>query len=373
MNVIVKTLKTFSRSHTEVKNLIHNHNNDNDNNNIEAIFVTIPFSHFCEKARWILDLSPLSNKYLEDAHAAGLHQLVTKSITKGKNSSVPLMVILDDKEKSTTSSSSITSRKDKEEEIILTDSTDIIVYLIDKYPKELSYLLPEEKREEILKFVLKLDQKLGPNARQFAYSYLLPSKEGYNTIQNAMARYSPLIEKLMVPMFMPVFKSIMLKQYDNASDESKAKAWKECQDIFEEVSMLLEQQNAKNKDLGTSTKYIFGGQKPTLADITFASLAYPLVCPQKFDSLMAPLSSFPSSLLPLIEEMRSTTAGKHALIMYKNHRFPKEVTTLNSQIIPKIMGKTISRNKNFGLFATSFCALTVAILVGRSVTMPSKL
>jgi hypothetical protein len=30
-------------------------------------------SHYCDKARWALDLSPLANSYVEDCHAPGLH------------------------------------------------------------------------------------------------------------------------------------------------------------------------------------------------------------------------------------------------------------------------------------------------------------
>merc|ERR1712146_768625 len=178
-----------------------------------------------------------------------------------------------------------------------------------------------------------------------------------------MGRYSPLIEKLMMPLFMPVFKSLMLKKYDNASEKSKAESLKACKEIFQEVSTLLEQNNpatttgkqSENDDKtnNNNATYIFGGTKPTLADITFASLAYPIVNPPGyFDSLMAPMSSFPSALVPLIEDMRTTTAGKHALNMYKNHRYPSPSSLLlsskkdlsNIQIIPKIMAKSINRN-----------------------------
>jgi len=42
-----------------------------------AIFTTIGISHFCERARWALDLSPLKDDYLEDRHLPGLHLSAT--------------------------------------------------------------------------------------------------------------------------------------------------------------------------------------------------------------------------------------------------------------------------------------------------------
>lgn len=35
--------------------------------------VTIAFSHYCEKARWALDLSPWRDVYLEDSHMPVFH------------------------------------------------------------------------------------------------------------------------------------------------------------------------------------------------------------------------------------------------------------------------------------------------------------
>lgn len=38
-----------------------------------AKLVTIAFSHYCEKARWALDLSPWRDVYVEDAHMPAFH------------------------------------------------------------------------------------------------------------------------------------------------------------------------------------------------------------------------------------------------------------------------------------------------------------
>src|SRR3954453_10716946 len=50
--------------------------------------LTIPISHFCEKARWALDRAGLD--YREERHAQGIHQVMAKRAGGGKT--VPVLV-----------------------------------------------------------------------------------------------------------------------------------------------------------------------------------------------------------------------------------------------------------------------------------------
>ena len=52
-----------------------------------AILITIPLSHYCEKARWALDRVALS--YREEPHAPLLHRLATQRNEAG---TVPVLV-----------------------------------------------------------------------------------------------------------------------------------------------------------------------------------------------------------------------------------------------------------------------------------------
>ncbi len=47
-----------------------------NSNAAPAILITIPLSHYCEKARWALDRVALP--YREEPHAPLLHRLATK-------------------------------------------------------------------------------------------------------------------------------------------------------------------------------------------------------------------------------------------------------------------------------------------------------
>lgn len=65
----------------------------------------------------------------------------------------------------------------------------------------------------------------------------------------------------------------VLLQRLNINEESVAVALEECRATFKEVSDLLE----KNEG-----RYLLGTEKLTAADISFASLAYPLVFPPQY-------------------------------------------------------------------------------------------
>ena len=48
-----------------------------------ARLITIAYSHYVERARWVLDRSPLADKYTEDAHPPGLAMFAVQSVTNG--------------------------------------------------------------------------------------------------------------------------------------------------------------------------------------------------------------------------------------------------------------------------------------------------
>jgi hypothetical protein len=49
-----------------------------------ARLITIAYSHYVERARWVLDLSPLAEQYTEDAHPPALAMFAVQSVTDGK-------------------------------------------------------------------------------------------------------------------------------------------------------------------------------------------------------------------------------------------------------------------------------------------------
>ena len=75
-----------------------------------------------------------------------------------------------------------------------------------------------------------------------------------------------------------------------------------------------------NANANAGKRYLFGDAL-TAADITFATLVYPLVLPKEMDGLLPPPDELPAQYRESIKKYRATAAGQHALRIYRDHRF----------------------------------------------------
>ena len=115
--------------------------------------ITIPISHYCEKARWALDRAGLD--YVEERHVQGIHQLKAKRA--GGGTTVPVLVT---------------------DEGVFPES-DLILRYADERLGEDERLFPAdpEQRCEVEELCLWLDEGLGPDGRRVIYAYMLPLKD----------------------------------------------------------------------------------------------------------------------------------------------------------------------------------------------------
>lgn len=113
-----------------------------------ATLITIPLSHYCEKARWALDRVALP--YVEQPHAPLLRRLATKRHDGGP---VPVLV---------------------HEGRRFTDSTEILMHADATCGGDLLYPLDAALRGEITSLEEWFDTELGPHVRRWAYAQLLP-------------------------------------------------------------------------------------------------------------------------------------------------------------------------------------------------------
>ena len=111
--------------------------------------ITIPFSHYCEKARWALD--HVGVPYEEDGHLPVFHYLAT--YRAGAKRTVPVLV--DDK-------------------TVVRDSTDIVAWADAKRPGS---LIPVAGAKELLAIEDDVDTHFGPATRRWAYYHLLPNHD----------------------------------------------------------------------------------------------------------------------------------------------------------------------------------------------------
>ena len=81
--------------------------------------------------------------------------------------------------------------------------------------------------------------------------------------------------------------------------------------VFDQVSALLQD----------GRKYICATEDLTAADITFASLAYPLILPEeKASAFMSWEDHLPEEFRSEVQRLRETLAGEFVLRIYKEER-----------------------------------------------------
>src|SRR5271165_5539612 len=118
--------------------------------------LTIPFSHFCEKARWSLDHARVA--YREEGHVPLLHRLAVRR-ARGAPGSVPVLVL--------------------ESGEVINDSP-LIVRWADARASSDRKLLPSggSVLEEALTLERHLDVDFAPHVRRLAYFHLLKDRSG---------------------------------------------------------------------------------------------------------------------------------------------------------------------------------------------------
>lgn len=250
---------------------------------MKPILITMPHSHFCEKARWALDISGVD--YAEEAHPPLFHWMAT--VRRGGRS-VPVLVH--------------NGRS-------YTDSTDILLHLDGLGAK----LYPHESdlRSEVLQLEDEFDLTLGPHARRWAYAQLLPHSA---LLLKAMTPDTARFERTLLPTILPIAKSLIRKSL-RISEQSALRSLSLIDQVFGQVEQRLQEGGS----------YLVGNRF-TAADLSFASLAAPALLPPQYRGQMPDLEEVPQSMRDQVVRLRKTVAGRYALRLFEEHRQPQLVT-----------------------------------------------
>ena len=118
-----------------------------------ARLVTIPISHYCEKARWALDRAGIA--YREERHVQIVHRVASRRA--GGGGTVPVLVA---------------------PEGVFAQSADILAYA-DRHTAPGARLYPEEPgpRAEVATLERDFDADLGPEGRRWMYFHILPRRD----------------------------------------------------------------------------------------------------------------------------------------------------------------------------------------------------
>ena len=246
---------------------------------VEAIFITIPLSHYCEKARWGLDRTRLP--YREDPHVPMLSRLATR---RHEGGTVPLLIHGD---------------------MRLTDSTDILVHADACAGGDVLYPRDTQLRRDVDALEERFDSYLGTHVRRWAYSHLLAEKA---MLRELWGRGAPGREAFFLPLIVPIARKLLPRAYKLTPD-SIARSLNVVRDIVREVGERL-------KD---GRRYLVG-DRFTAADLTFAALAAPAIFPARCHAVLPELAEVPAAMRAEIEGLRESAAGQFAQRMYASER-----------------------------------------------------
>jgi glutathione S-transferase len=243
-----------------------------------ARLITIPFSHYCEKARWALEVCGVA--YDEDGHLPLFHYLAT--LPAGAKRTVP--AVIDGKQ-------------------VIPDSTEIIAWADAQRP---GALLPEREadRADALALEDDLDRHLGPATRRWLYFQVLDRKDLDHILLQSLPRWEILALRATRPVAISYLKR-SLKVDAAGAERSRVK----IDEMFANVGALL----------GDGRRYLVG-DRFTVADLTFAALAAPVVLPPQYGVPLPPLDSFEPAAREQIETWRRSPPGQFALRIYNEHR-----------------------------------------------------
>jgi glutathione S-transferase len=241
--------------------------------------ITIPMSHYCEKARWALELANVP--YIEERHLQAFHYIYSL----GSSGSVTVPVLITEKEK-------------------IKDSTDILKWASDRMP-EASRLYPEGARKEIEEFEEFLDEVFGPSGRLWMYTYMLKKIDLLLRYSKAhgIPDYEIRLMAILFPLFKP-FANHRLKMTSASRRESK----ETVDGILDKVAAQLGQR-----------KYLFG-DRFTAADLTFAALSASVLLPEEYGVRLPQLIELDPEMAEQIRIWRSHPAGVFAARLYEENR-----------------------------------------------------
>lgn len=241
--------------------------------------ITIPFSHFSEKARWALDHAKLS--YEEKAYLPVAHRLATK-MHGGRT--VPVLVTPHG---------------------ALRDSTDILGFIDRIVPDAGLFPKDEALRREVLDLEELLDTKIGNRVITYGYSR---AYDDFPSLVAMLAGKMTKPERIGVALTFRVIRPAMKKMM-KLSPERADRSIATIREAIAEV----------NERLADGRKYLVGDTF-TAADLTLAALMSPLLQPREHPVYAGDPSVQPIEIQRELGPLRETSAGRHALRMYREHR-----------------------------------------------------
>jgi glutathione S-transferase len=240
----------------------------------------LQLSHYNEKVRWALDYKRIP--HIRRSLLPGLHLIVARKLT-GTVDTTPVLTL---------------------DERSIGDSTAIIAALEERWPEPPLYPADPAERARAIELEDFFDEQLGPHIRRAVYFVLL---EEPDVVLPLFLNGQRLPARIVLRATFPVLKQGMRRRMQI---ESEAAA--ESRDLTVAAMDRLE------AEIGPSGYLV--GDSFSVADLTAASLFYPLVLPPEFP--YPSVTGVPESGREFIASLATRPGARWVSDMYARHRLP---------------------------------------------------
>ena len=250
-------------------------------NGSPCVLITIPISHFCEKARWALDRAGVA--YEERAHLQLIHRFAVRRAGGAPPRRCWSAAI-----------GSFPSRRRSS-----TGPT--------PRPRLTAGSIPTipSAAAEIRALEHDFDERLGPHGRRWMYNGI----RGRKDLAVAYAATGvPAWERRTLPIVYPAVARGIDRILD-ITPEGAVRSEAKVRDTFDEVA----------ERLSDGRPYLCG-ERFTAADLTFSALAAAVLMPPEYGVPLPQPDELPAAAAEVVRELRAHPAGAHALAMYRSER-----------------------------------------------------
>jgi glutathione S-transferase len=246
--------------------------------------LTIPISHYCEKARWALERARID--YREERHVQGLHRLFVRR-ARG-DGTVPVLLA--------------PGR-------VIASSREIVVWADAQLEPDQRLFRAGGGPDDPLRGICdRLDERLGPAGRRLMYVHMLEQRDLALRYNNQGV---PAWEGRAISAGWPLMQRLIARVLD-------IHAGVELEDervVFAELDYVA--------GLLADGGPFLSGERFGAADLTFASMAAAVVFPPVYSVDLPQPPELEPRTAALVRRARSHPAGEHAMRMFEQHRLER--------------------------------------------------